>query len=145
MRNVTRIRTFEIKMSLMQIAYVSESRLPQDHVESSTELQRIFETAQRYNTAHDITGYFVFDGVYFAQILEGSPASVRGTALRISGDRRHSNVRMLGERSVIRREFGQWVMGFSDLRALHLDGGGKQHFDDVKACLLEAARRSLVA
>jgi Sensors of blue-light using FAD len=133
------------EMSLLQIAYVSQSLLSPDYAQSNAELRRIFQSAQRFNVLLGITGYFVFDGNRFAQILEGEAPSVRGTALRIFADYRHANVRVLGERHIAKREFKPWVMGFSDLRKLQLNGKNQQNFDEVRHLLTEAARRSLGA
>ena len=132
-------------MHLLQVAYLSQSLLPENQSVSSDVLQRIFDAAQRHNMLHGITGYFVFDGARFAQIIEGEAASVRGTLLRITSDHRHGNIQLLGERIIAQRDFGPWVMGFSDLRPLKLAGSARQNFDEVKALLLKAARLSLVA
>lgn len=126
-------------MSLLQIAYVSDARLPSDDAGRQREIQRIRASAERHNSEHGISGYFGFDGQRFIQIIEGEPASTRGTLLRISGDYRHSDVVVLGERIVEQRDFAGWNMGFTDLKVVKDTEAGEAGFNHVKDILLRAA------
>ncbi len=126
-------------MSLLQIAYISQSRLPEDSGARAREIERISATAHRHNAAHGISGYFAFDGERFAQIIEGEAASVRGTYLRISGDPRHSDIVPLGERAVATRDFEAWTMGFAHLQSLSVTVDSLSAFDQVKKVLIDAS------
>lgn len=126
-------------MSLLQIAYVSDARLPADEAGRQREIQRIRASAERHNNKHGISGYFGFDGERFIQIIEGEPASTRGTLLRISGDYRHTDIVVLGERIVQERDFEGWNMGFADLKAVKGAEVGEAGFNHVKNILLRAA------
>ncbi|MGL5362247.1 MAG: BLUF domain-containing protein [Bosea sp. (in: a-proteobacteria)] len=129
----------EAAMSLLQIAYVSEARLPVDDAAREREIQKIRASAERHNSEHGISGYFGFDGKKFFQIIEGEPASTRGTLLRISGDYRHADIVILGERIIPKRDFEGWNMGFTDLKVVKDTEAGEAGFNHVKDILLRAA------
>ncbi len=100
-------------MKLTQIAYVSKSRLGPAPAQWRPRVERIVTRAREFNLANDITGYLMFDGVEFAQVLEGDEASIMGTFLRIMADDAHGDVRVLVRAPLISRRFGAWRMGLA--------------------------------
>lgn len=73
-------------------------------------LRDIVKTSQRNNRASAITGYLIFDGVTFLQILEGSRPDVEETFERISADSRHRDAEVLLSRTITQRDFSDWAM-----------------------------------
>ena len=74
------------------------------------DIDNILETSRRNNAALAITGFLYFDGVRFLQALEGGAADVEATLARIRDDGRHRSLIVLSDRTVERREFGEWAM-----------------------------------
>jgi hypothetical protein len=74
-------------------------------------LRGIVKSSSRNNAARQITGYLVFDGDTFLQILEGAPADVLETFARIETDERHREAVVIDKRMVEQRDFPTWSMG----------------------------------
>ncbi|MGL4728607.1 MAG: BLUF domain-containing protein [Bosea sp. (in: a-proteobacteria)] len=100
-------------MRLIQLAYVSTSRLGHTPAEWRLRVERIVAGARKLNGINGITGYLMFDGVEFAQILEGDEAAVMGTFLRILADHAHTNVNVLVRGPIVARRFAEWQMGLA--------------------------------
>ena len=100
-------------MQLMQLVYVSRSRLGANDTQWKPELDRLIASAKTFNAINDVTGYLVFDGIEFAQVLEGHEGSVMGTFLRIASDRRHENMQVINRGPIRQRQFDNWQMGMS--------------------------------
>ena len=72
-----------------------------------------------------MTGYLVFDGGYFAQILEAEAAALDQLMPIIEADGRHRDLRLLLCESIAERHFAQTCMGCTNLAApVHLDTSG---------------------
>ena len=74
------------------------------------EIEAILSSSIRCNTALEITGMLWADGDNFAQVIEGDPDNVGQTMGRIRADRRHTDIEVLLDRSVLSRQFGDWSM-----------------------------------
>ncbi|UZK69069.1 BLUF domain-containing protein [Sphingomonas sp. S1-29] len=75
------------------------------------EVDRIIESAQRYNLAKGITGVLVFGSGVFFQWIEGPPAEVQKLIANLHGDPRHYDIVPL-DRSEEKRErlYPNWEM-----------------------------------
>jgi hypothetical protein len=100
-------------VSLIHLAYVSNSRLGINPDSWQENLEHIISSARRLNAENGITGYLMFDGVQFAQIIEGEEPAVIGTFLRILADRSHESVNILVRGPILRRRFSDWHMGLA--------------------------------
>jgi Sensors of blue-light using FAD len=100
-------------MSLIQLAYISRSRLGSEDAMWRPRLERIISSAREHNARNGITGYLMFDGVEFAQILEGDPSAVMGTFLRISANHQHDSIEVLMRGPLLERRFTAWDMGLA--------------------------------
>lgn len=74
-------------------------------------LRAILSTSRKNNEAADVTGYLIFDGNSFIQVLEGPAAALEATMARIAGDERHRDVAVLGSQPAEARIFREWKMG----------------------------------
>ncbi len=79
------------------------------------ELVELLETARANNSAEDISGMLLYCGQSFLQMLEGQDDAVETTFAKITGDRRHRDVRLLMNSQVDERVFPDWSMGFEQL------------------------------
>ncbi|MCC5871253.1 MAG: BLUF domain-containing protein [Gammaproteobacteria bacterium] len=105
-------------MALMTLAYVSEARPGL----SLKDLKQILRRARENNFRRHVSGFLVFDGVSFAQILEAEAEVLGALMAAIEIDDRHHGLRLLLHESVAERHFPQTCMGCANLAApVHLD------------------------
>lgn len=115
---------------LVRIFYVSRAR----HRMTHGELADLLAGARLRNERHGITGLLVYDGGWFAQVLEGPRDTVDRLLANIAQDPRHDEYRLISEGEVEARYFAGWAMDWADLEAVkdrshaalrrHLDGRG---------------------
>lgn len=95
---------------LYQLIY--SSTFQAGRIDSTIQALRDIVQASIRNNAHvDVTGFLIFDGNTFLQILEGKRADVLATYERIARDGRHRGTRTLFSRNVEKRDFSAWRMG----------------------------------
>lgn len=91
---------------IRQILYISSSRPRGETIDIAKILQQ-----SRHNNALDgVTGLLWSDGIRFLQVLEGPAESVGTTFARINADPRHQAIVILADKTIERREFGDWAM-----------------------------------
>lgn len=100
-------------MKLIQLVYVSRGLIGNTPDLWVNPLERIISSAREFNKFNDVTGYMLFDGIEFAQILEGSEGAVLGTFLRIASDQKHENINLLNRGPIKQRRFENWSMGLA--------------------------------
>lgn len=80
-------------------------------------IERMLYGAQVNNALDGITGFLMYDGRSFVQVLEGTQPAIEDVMERITGDPRHCDVVVTDQRTIKQRAFPDWTMGF-----LRLDG-----------------------
>jgi hypothetical protein len=75
-----------------------------------SDAEAIAEASDERNARAGLSGLLLYTPSHFIQVLEGEEPVVRRTLERISRDPRHSHLRILSERRVSARQFGQWAM-----------------------------------
>lgn len=96
--------------SLHRLVYTSIYRAGRVDSELSA-LRDILSQSRKNNEKCDVTGYLIFDGDTFVQVLEGPRESVEGTMERIARDQRHREVSVVAIQPVDARTFHGWKMG----------------------------------
>ena len=90
---------------------------------SEPELDALLDESRSWNVDHGITGMLLYiqgellqhkEG-RFIQALEGNESDVREIFSKIKTDKRHFNVSVLIETSMLSRNFKDWTMGFKSL------------------------------
>ena len=76
-------------MKLHQLVYYSKNQAASDDRGHLAQLREIIAVSQRNNQRDAITGYLIFDKVWFLQILEGERDKIFSTYQRIQKDPRH--------------------------------------------------------
>lgn len=105
-------------MQLETLAYVSEAAPGL----GLRELKDILRRSREHNFRAGITGHLVFDGHWFAQVLEGPPTALEATFERIRRDPRHRCPEVLLREEIGARRYEGWCMGCTNLAApVHLD------------------------
>lgn len=80
------------------------------------ELLTLLNKARENNTEKEITGLLLYRDATFIQVLEGERNRVEDLFDVIKRDPRHYGVTTILKRSIEKREFSEWWMGF-----IHLD------------------------
>ena len=78
-----------------------------------TEIEAILEQARRNNQKRGITGFLLFDGAQFLQLLEGEKHAVREVFEVIRQDHRHRDVQPLLSQDDARQCFSNWSMAYA--------------------------------
>ena len=98
-------------MDLVSLLYLSRSTsLPSDVAKN---VDDIVATSRRRNPQLGLTGALLFTGEHFAQVLEGSAASVDRMMVQMTADRRHDEIIMIARDPIVTRRFGGWSMAYS--------------------------------
>ena len=95
-------------MQLFELAYVSTITFKA----SDEDIENIVSHSQLNNALADVSGLLLFNGVNFAQILEGPQTTLNRLFEKISHDERHSGVIKLVERPIEARAFSGWSMAY---------------------------------
>lgn len=98
-------------MNLVQLVYCSKST--SSDKDKNADLKSIHQTAVQTNGLLGISGLLLFSNSYYLQVLEGPRSDVNEVYGRILKDPRHSNSEILLFREIVRRDFGDWSMGWA--------------------------------
>jgi 2-hydroxy-3-keto-5-methylthiopentenyl-1-phosphate phosphatase len=101
-------RNQNITVQLFELAYVSTITFNA----SDEDIERIVAHSQLNNALADVSGLLLFNGINFAQILEGTQATLDRLFEKICHDERHSGVIKLVERPIEARAFSGWSMAY---------------------------------
>jgi len=80
---------------------------------TDTKLLELLNIAREKNKKHNVTGVLLYSEGTFLQVLEGMPEDVDLIFKGIEYDRRHKNIIKLIDESLAKRNFPNWLMGFS--------------------------------
>jgi len=112
---------------LYSLVYVSSATKPF----SVDELRALLERARANNTKLDVSGMLLYKDGNFMQVLEGEEATVKALYATIAKDDRHAGAITLLNGPTTARAFGEWSMGFRDLRAGAAEIAGYTAFLDT--------------
>lgn len=102
---------------------------------SDDELINLLNEARKNNADHYISGVLLYSEGTFIQLLEGEDADVDYIYSKIKQDKRHKNMITLIDDPIQERNFSDWLMGFTSVKAdkvTHLMGYLKSS-DSLKA------------
>lgn len=118
---------------MRQIIYRSTTTA--DSGRASDDIPAILAQAVARNGIDGITGLLYTEDDSFLQAIEGPEESMADLLDRLEADDRHRNIRILVERGIDEREFGDWTMIYRDRRESIDD------FDDRMRVLLAGVSR----
>ena len=125
------------------LIYISDAT----HQLNIKEIQNIAEVSQKNNLQADVTGILMFRFGKFMQFLEGSEEEVRRIFSVIKKDPRHTNIQVLTEGFIPKRQFSDWHMRYTPLSDIQVNGGiiFRKLFDfsDSTIAILKSAKESL--
>ncbi|GMN01318.1 BLUF domain-containing protein [Erythrobacter sp. MTPC3] len=91
---------------MIQLTYTSQAAQEL----TSGDIFKIIETSSRNNLRDELTGFLIYSGDSFFQLIEGPEVSIDALFDRISGDPRHKQVNILSRKQVEERAFPKWRM-----------------------------------
>lgn len=71
---------------------------------------KIIETSARKNPGREITGFLIFNGRAFLQLVEGPPDQLDALLHDLAGDPRHHSIEVLDRSEAAERWFPNWRM-----------------------------------
>ena len=89
-----------------QVVYVSDAAPGL----ASQDVFRIIEQSARNNPSADITGFLIYRGGRFLQLIEGPLMSLETLLQTLARDPRHHSLRVLSRAAIAERSFGRWRM-----------------------------------
>lgn len=140
---------------LYRLVYLSQHAFGDEPEVFAQEIEDILRSARALNEHNDLTGALLFNGVRFAQVLEGARSQIEQTFERIQCDNRHHSVVVLSFEPIDKRSFSQWAMAYhpretdAALRLSELIGRSRLPFETlcgeaVHDLLLEHMRSAVV-
>ena len=96
--------------SLEHLVYLSKARPGL----SAVDVRAILGSAQVKNRRRDVTGFLLYSGRHFVQVLEGRPAELDELVKALQTDDRHDELHVLDRRPIPHRRYGAWAMGFTE-------------------------------
>jgi uncharacterized membrane protein (DUF373 family) len=102
---------------------------------SSEDLLGLLQQCRESNAGCGVTGMLLYGNATFLQVLEGDEKSVDDLIDRIRKDPRHTNMQMLHRKTIERRQYSDWSMGFKrvsnkELQSVEgLRGFGEEDFN----------------
>ena len=70
----------------------------------------IVEVSQRENADRGLTGFLIYNGRNFLQLLEGDPGAIETLMKALVEDHRHSGIVRIEDVSIEDRRFSDWTM-----------------------------------
>ncbi len=99
---------FSIGKPLEHLVYLSQARHGLNHID----VRAILGSAQVRNRRRDVTGFLLYSGKHFVQVLEGRGSVLDDLVAVIRSDSRHERLCVFSRAPIIQRRFGAWAMGF---------------------------------
>jgi len=96
--------------SLEHLVYLSKARPGL----SAVDVRAILGNAQVKNRRRDVTGFLLYSGRHFVQVLEGRAAELDELVKAIESDDRHGGLCVLDRQPIKHRRYGAWAMGFTE-------------------------------
>jgi EAL domain-containing protein (putative c-di-GMP-specific phosphodiesterase class I) len=102
---------------LVQVVYCSAAT----QALTREKVERLLRMSQKRNETLGITGMLLCAGRSFLQVIEGEKKSVEKLIRSIEKDDRHRNITVIIREPIAERSFGEWTMGYADLKEVDVD------------------------
>lgn len=123
---------------MFELVYCSKAKQDTD----SIKIFEILKTSRANNQKFGITGCLVFHNNIFVQIIEGDSKNIHNLYHNIENDNRHTEVNLLWEGHIPKRNFDDWSMAYHDLGEGHLKEGELLTFEKNLFQLSESAEKT---
>jgi hypothetical protein len=104
----------------------------------TAELAELLRQSRQANERDGLTGMLLYSDGNFFQVLEGEPATVDALYQKLHLDTRHRQLTQIIREPIVKRYFGDWSMGFSNVSQGELtDIDGLNDFFGRGSCFAE--------
>ncbi len=93
---------------MIQILYISSATNPM----STEQLLILLNQCIANNKNNGVTGMLLYGNATFMQALEGEENVIDEIYVKIQNDLRHTNIKLLHRKTIQRRQYSDWTMGF---------------------------------
>jgi hypothetical protein len=92
-------------MKLTSVTYTSLAR-----IDGTSELEDIETGSREWNARNDVTGFMIYNGTHFLQLIEGAETVIDDLVDRVRQDPRHTGFEIRDRQKVDRRSFPGWPL-----------------------------------
>jgi hypothetical protein len=92
-------------MKLTSVTYTSLA-----HILGASELEELETSSREWNAHNGVTGFMIFNGTHFLQIVEGTEQVIDELVERVRKDPRHTGFEIRDRLKVERRSFPDWPL-----------------------------------
>ena len=103
-------------MKLTSVTYTSLAR-----IDGTSDLEDIETTSGEWNARNDVTGFLVFNGTHFLQLIEGAESVIDDLVERVRKDSRHTGFEIRDRQKVERRSFPGWPLEVVQVNASYFE------------------------
>jgi EAL domain-containing protein (putative c-di-GMP-specific phosphodiesterase class I) len=107
----------ESSTQLYQVVYCSTAT----EALTREKVERLLRMSQQRNEKLGITGMLLCAGRSFLQVIEGEKQNVETLIRSIEKDDRHRNITVIVREPIPERSFGEWTMGYADLKKVDVE------------------------
>ena len=108
-----------VEAGIFHLVYVSDETNQLD----ISDIKEIEQVSQKNNQKAGVTGILMYKFGRFMQFLEGSENEVRRIFSLIQKDPRHTNIEVLTEGFIPKRQFSDWHMKYTPLSEIQKNSG----------------------
>ena len=103
-------------MKLISVTYTSLAR-----IDDPSDLEDIETNSPQWNARNDVTGFLIFNGTHFLQLVEGPELVIEELVERVRKDPRHTGFEVRDRQKVERRSFPDWPLEVVRVNASYFD------------------------
>ena len=103
-------------MKLTSVTYTSLAR-----IDGTSDLEDIETNSPQWNARNDVTGFLIFNGTHFLQLLEGPEAVIDELVERVRNDPRHTGFAIRDRQKIERRSFPGWPLEVVRVKASYFE------------------------
>lgn len=100
-------------MPLSQIVFFSRNKVKLGGGSMREMVRDILAACNRYDRVSGLTGALVFNEDFFLQAMEGERTAISDQLWGLAADNRHSGMVMVSCRTIERRDFEGWMVGYA--------------------------------
>lgn len=91
------------------------------HIDGTSDLQEIETNSRERNARNDVTGFLIFNGTHFLQLIEGPETVIDELVDRVRNDPRHTGFAIRDRQKVERRSFPDWPLEVVQVNASYFE------------------------
>ena len=103
-------------MKLTSVTYTSLA-----HINGWSEFEELETSSREWNARNDVTGFLIFNGNHFLQLIEGPETVIDELVERVRSDPRHTGFAIRDRQKIERRSFPSWPLEVVRVKASYFE------------------------